>query len=157
MKSFFRKPGMLTGAFVVSLGLNLFFAGFFAARLIRQSPEPEALPVIALTRMTDFLPPQRQIEIRELMRDNRVRIAESIAKMRSANARAAALLAAESYDRGELEEALNEVRILNSQTQEAVHEFVIRVVPQIGPENRRKMIQSWHLRRHRRDEPPPTP
>lgn len=151
MKSFFRDPKMLSGALVVSLSVNLFIAGFFAARLFKQAPEPRPFPVAALTRMSDFLPEQRRAEIREEMIETRARIAESMAKMRAANFNLAELLGSELYDNDELEEALNEVRALNSETQRAVHDFVITVAPRISPEDRRKMMMRWSMRHRHRD------
>ena len=151
MKSFFRDPKMLAGALVVSLSVNLFFAGFFAARLFKQAPEPRPFPVVELTRMSDFLPEQRRAEIREEMRETRARIAESMVRMRTANSNLAELLGSEFYDSKELEEALHEVRDLNSETQRAVHDFVITVAPRISHEDRRKMMMRWSTRRRHRD------
>lgn len=147
MKDFLQDPRKLTGALVVSLSVNLFFGGFLAARLFRPPEVYEPQQIAALTRMGDYLPEARRVELREMMREKRQVIARSIAQARLAGEHVAEILEMEVYDMSELEEALHEIRSLNADTQAAVHEFVIQVAPQINPEVRRQMMRRMYIRR----------
>ena len=137
-----NKPGWLQKVLFVSLGLNLFLAGFLFARGVdsigpAQPPEPIN---VSLGGMPQDIPPELQESLEENFRKHSREVSRIYGDLIEARIVAREVLQQEEFDEVALEEALAEVRELQIQIQGPLHEALVEAAMELDVEMRRELV-----------------
>ncbi len=143
-----RNRRLLIGALVVSLAINLFIAGFVAARWLRPIPDRPTWPMAEIARGFERLPREQREELRRLTRERRQALRETITRLRQAQAEVNRILETEPFDPRALERSLARIRTLSNDVQREVHAMLLAAAEALPPDARRSLARHHGLRRH---------
>ncbi len=135
------RTRLLLLAFVVSLGLNLFFVGGIAYR-INRIDEFSGRPLPPnVNWMVRDLSEARRAELQPFMQSSADEILPVRLRMFEAQRRANELMANPVYDAALLDEAFTELRNANLQYQEISHQHSVAVLNQLTESERRAAVE----------------
>lgn len=142
-----RRLGLML---LASLGLNLFLAGFLAARLWGgPGHPPPGRPFGPRELVVAARQAGAEGQVRELMQRRREGLRKHHGQMRAARAEVHAALLAEPFDAARLREALDRVHSGTADAQSAVHEAFVELAQGMTPAQR-KALAAQLRRRPRR-------
>ncbi len=144
----------LGAALFVSLGVNLFLGGLMVGDWMRSralatpatitgvgdAPPGEASPRGALQRMLAAVPDAQRPDVERRLAAQRHDIQRAARQMREARERVARLMAADRFDRGEIERAHAEQREHAQAVQVAIQKAMIEAIADLPPETRRAIV-----------------
>jgi len=136
------KPPWLQKALIVSLGLNLFLAGFLLAKGLQPGtigPRPEPLTV-NLSGLPQDIPPELRESLEDNFRKHSREVSMIYGDLIEARIVAREALQQEQLDEVALENALAEVRELQIKIQGPLHEALIDAAKELDAEMRRELV-----------------
>ncbi len=137
----------LTWLLAASLAVNLFLAGFLAARSLRHHDverrrPPDLFHIGGALRGSDVP------GVRQKMRTHMQQARPARRELRRARAEVKAALEAEQFDRQRLESALAELRAQSVKMQDLLHGALVDVVDGLSAQERRSLAEAnWSGRR----------
>jgi uncharacterized membrane protein len=140
----------------VSLVVNLALGGFVLGRMTAAAPMQTVDPTLTTLRLVRDLPDERRRALRPLLRESVRAMHPEVRRMRAAQHRINASLAAEPFDPDELDAALREFRDALVASQQLSHPGLVRLVVAMTPRERallRDAMGSPPEVRYRRDRP----
>lgn len=145
-------------ALCVSLALNLFLAGFLAARAaFGRRPHGPRDPRGPFAAMMEGEPGEADV-VREVMRRHHDALRGERSRLRDARREVTEALAADPFERARLERALAETRAHTAASQRAMHDALVEIVDGLEPEQRgrfarRALRREWDQRERGRGRP----
>jgi hypothetical protein len=141
-----RSTKILAIALAVSVLLNVFILGFWAARLVRRSGQRPAAD--SFYSAIDHVPAIGDTWKRHgvLLRQRREAVDNARTAVRDA-------LVAEPFRPEVLETALAKLRAETAETQAVFHTALVQIVRELGPEARQRLAESRWLERLDRHRP----
>jgi uncharacterized membrane protein len=139
-----------------SLVVNLALGGFLLGRMTAAAPMPTVDPTLTSLRLVRDLPDERRRALRPLLRESVRAMRPEVRRMRTAQHRINASLAAEPFDPDELDAALREFRDALVASQQLSHPGLVRLAVAMTPRERallRDALGSPRERRYHRDRP----
>ena len=141
-----RLMKWLAGGLAVSLAVNLFFAGFIAARSMmpdRHIAERQ-LPAFNLRRYAGALPEKAQADLRQKFRKEKHQLATYYQDIRNAREELRALLTAEHLDEAAIRGKFTEIRAMETAMEERVQTLIVANLKNLDPEARKKAVGRYH-------------
>jgi len=142
MSALTRKRLMI--ALAVSLGANLFMAGFLVARGLRSGDGRR--PVAAMESPRALAQAARSAgagkQLRRVMQAHRPELRSRREAMREAHRRARHALVAQPFDPKALDAALDDVRSRQAERQDALHGAVVGLASELSPKQRRALAKA---------------
>lgn len=132
-------------ALFLSICLNVFVGGLIAGRMTSGDPAPLRRDS-ELQRFIATVPRDARPAMRQAFRANRSELQDLNAEVQAARMDAAALVAAEPFDRAAFEAALAIDRERSLTLQAAVHAVIAEAIEQLPPGLRAEMAERWRDR-----------
>ena len=136
-----RKLGL---AFAISLGLNLFLAGFIAANLMRpRRPPPSELASggAMLFHAGQALGDSRHPALLELMKKHRPALQQERRRIKDARGAVKAALIATPFEAKQLDRALAQLRQETDDSQALLHGALVELATKMTAEQRKAMAE----------------
>ena len=135
------KPPWLQKALIVSLGLNLFLAGFLLAKGLTPSDYFPREPLsVNLSGLPQDIPPELRESLEDNFRKHSREVSMIYGDLSEARIVAREALQQEPLDEVALENALAEVRELQIKIQGPLHEALIDAAKELDAEMRRELV-----------------
>lgn len=137
-------------ALAISAALNVFLAGFIAARFAygsRGKPERGAAAFAPRDGFSTDEKPDRVGPMKRFFRGRAGQLAPQRKALRKARRAVARSLDAEPFEPESLRAALSDLRQATVDSQEALHEALVQMAMKSTPEQRRELSRSRFLRR----------
>lgn len=140
------KSRWLIIGLVVSVGLNLFFAGLIvggvgAARRVAEFRPVEAQARVPLWRAGDGLPPEKRRAFRRMIREAVFETQDDIRGSRALRREALGMLTGETYDAEAAVRAMSEARQGEQTARSAVESAILRFAGGLTPPERRILAE----------------
>jgi uncharacterized membrane protein len=133
---------MLGAMLLVSLVLNLFFAGILVGRLQhRPQSGGESKAEWIIERMASTLPGDDGKVLRTVFQTHQAMIGKLTADLQASRDEVRQVLRMEPFDQQALQAAFAQVRQRRQAVHEAVHEVLIEAVPLFSSQGRRKLSE----------------
>jgi uncharacterized membrane protein len=132
-------------ALVVSLGLNVFLGSFIAARAMHRRAQIEQVgdgPFWGPRGLMRDRKGPLADKARGLMARNGAAFAAERARLREAQRKVGAALAAEPFDADALARALAELREATARSQQLMHGALVDLARELPPEQRRELLRN---------------
>lgn len=137
-----RKAVVVLAALFLSICLNVFIAGLIAGRVTSGDATPLRRPD-GLQRFIASVPKDARPAIRQAFRANRRTLQDLFAEVEDARMAAAALVAAEPFDRAAFEAALAIDRDRTEVLLAAVHDIIAETIGQLPSDLRAEISERW--------------
>lgn len=135
------KPQWLQKVLVVSLGLNLFLAGFLVAKEFPTSDVSGSEPLtVSLSGLPQDISPQLREALETSFRKHSREVSKIYFDLNDARIKAREVLQQQELNEKALEDALANVRELQIKIQGPIHEALIEAAKELDVENRRQLV-----------------
>lgn len=156
-----RASKWLAIALTASLGVNLFLAGLFVGRWVgppplfahAAAPRPPERPVQAmLDRLAAALEEPNRATFESIMDRHRPTLSAAGMAFRESRRRAGDVMAAEQFDKAQLEAALQDLRTRNMDFQRSLHAALTEAATGLPPPARQKLAAAATRSRSEREQ-----
>ncbi len=143
-----RLMKWLVGLLAVSLAVNLFLAGFIAARTfspdkqVRQHPVPD----FNLRSFAGSLPEEARHDLQQKFREERRNIAAHYQNIREAREEIHTLLTTNELDEKALREKFEEIREIEAAMESRVQTLILDSLKSLEPDVRKEVVRRFHKR-----------